>query len=352
MVLFLFLVCALATPLKAISKADTERLRGAMIPPLATARDLHDLAALGANHARWQLTWGGFPRSPADSASPEAYRTWLRGNLRHVRQLLPLCDSLGIKVTLDLHTLPGGTQYRKEEMIRHRLFSDRIWQLEFIRIWEEIAITFRNAPALWAYDLANEPVEGKVAAGLLNWHQLAKVTSHAIRALDPKHKIVLEGTPGGGRLSLLQFKPLPALTNLAYSFHFYDPVAFTHQGIINQDTLTYPGSISGKFWDSTALRQALQPVRDWQLQHHAEIYVGEFSAVRWAPNGSAYRYLRECISVFEEWGWSWAYHAWREWDGWSVEYGSQHSDNVPATEPTDRLLLLKEFFRKNAAVSK
>lgn len=346
-VLFLSLACGIATPLKVISKTDTERLRGTMIPPLATARDLRDLAALGANHVRWQLTWGGFPHSPADTATPSAYRAWLRGTLRHVRQLLPLCDSLGIQVTLDLHTLPGGAQHQKGETIQHRIFNNRHWQGEFIRIWEEIAITFRNAPAIWAYDLANEPVEGKVSAGLLNWQQLAVVTSRAIRALDPKHTIVLEGTPGGGRLSLLRFQPLTALPNLVYSFHFYDPVTFTHQGIINKDTLRYPGNISGNYWDSTALRKALQPVRDWQLAHNAEIYVGEFSAVRWAPDSSAYYYLRDCISIFEDWGWSWAFHAWREWDGWSVEHGEDRNDAQPTSEPTDRILLLKEAFRKN-----
>jgi hypothetical protein len=63
-------------------------------------------------------------------------------------------------------------------------------------------------------------------------------------------------------------------------------------------------------WDKPQLRKALQPVRDFQLAHHVGIYVGEFSALRWAPG--ACNWLRDCIDLFEEYGWDWTYHAYRE----------------------------------------
>lgn len=337
----------LAGARKAHAEPVVPRLRGAMITTWASAQDLRELAALGANHVRWQVTWGGFPQSPADTASPEAYRNWLRPALRHIRLLLPLCDSLGLRVVLDLHTLPGGAVYKDGGLLQHRIFSDLKWQREFIRLWEEIAITFRNAPALWAYDLANEPVEGPMPAGVYDWQNLAAVTARAIRALDPSHTLIAEGAPGGGVPGLLRLKPLPDISDVVYSFHIYDPIEFTHQGIINQDTLYYPGKISGKYWDAAALREWMQPVRDWQLRYGARIYVGEFSAVRWAPDSSAYRYIRDCIALFEEWGWSWAYHAWREWGGWSLEYGSRRDLDSPPVERTDRQMLLEENFRKN-----
>ncbi len=42
----------------------------------------------------WQLTWGGFPKSPAATASSEAYRQWLRENIWYVKLMLPFA-SLG-----------------------------------------------------------------------------------------------------------------------------------------------------------------------------------------------------------------------------------------------------------------
>lgn len=44
---------------------------------------------------------------------------------------------------------------------------------------------------------------------------------------------------------------------------------------------------------------------------------GELSFA-WAEGAG--EYLTDCISLFEEYGWNWSYHAFREWSGWSVEH--------------------------------
>ena len=77
------------------------------------------------------------------------------------------------------------------------------------------------------------------------------------------------------------------------------------------------------------------------------IFLGEFSAIRWAPDGSAHRYIRDCIEIFEKHGWDWTYHAFREWSGWSVEHTSDRSDTQPAKKPTQRKKLLLEWFARN-----
>ena len=98
-------------------------------------------------------------------------------------------------------------------------------------------------------------------------------------------------------------------------------------------------------WDKQQLRKVLQPVRDFQLAYNVHIYVGEFSAVRWAPGAD--KYLRDCIDLFEEYGWDWTYHAYREWDGWSVEHGSDPQDHQPTREPTGRGKIMLDWFGKN-----
>jgi hypothetical protein len=77
------------------------------------------------------------------------------------------------------------------------------------------------------------------------------------------------------------------------------------------------------------------------------IYLGEFSAIRWAPGDSAHQYLRDCIDIFEEYGWDWAYHAFREWDGWSVEHGPDRNNRTRMATPTDREQLLRSWFAEN-----
>jgi len=49
----------------------------------------------------------------------------------------------------------------------------------------------------------------------------------------------------------------------------------------------------------------------------------------------------------EEYEWDWAYHAFREWDGWSVEHGPDRENRERTSEPTDRQRLLVDWFERN-----
>lgn len=330
----------------AAMKETVKTLRGAMIPTFLGREDLRALAGWGANHIRWQLTWNSFPHSPADTASLSSYYGWLQGALDHVDSLLPLCDSLGLHVVLDLHTLPGGYPYPGQA---NRLFGDTALQRTFRAIWKEIAYRFRDAPAIWGYDLGNEPAEGFLPDGVMDWRSLAAATAADIRSIDTHRYIIVEASPYGSWLGLLSFEPLKDISKCIHSFHTYDPLAFTHQGVDGSEAgIHYPGIIAGHYWDSTTIRKHLQPIRNWQLKNGLPmIYIGEFSAIRWAPDSSSYHFLRDCIAIFEDWGWSWSYHAFREWDGWSVEHDSNPDNHERTPQPTDRQLLLINSFRKN-----
>ena len=128
----------------------------------------------------------------------------------------------------------------------------------------------------------------------------------------------------------------------------YIPHEFTHQNVHNAATpKVYPGEIGGRKWDKAELEKALQPAIDFQKKYNVHVYIGEFSAIRWAPDDSAYRYLRDVIDIFESHDWDWSYHAFREWDGWSVEHGADRQDRQRAATPTDRETLLRSWYQKN-----
>lgn len=322
---------------------DLPRLRGVMLGHIKAA-DLQELGTnWNANHVRWQLLWGGFPHSPADNGDLAAYDKWLEGEIKRLDELLPVCEAAGLKVLIDLHTPPGGRNPASE----CRLFHEKRFQDSFLTWWDKMSKHFRDSKAVWGYDLVNEPVEGTVGEGCMTWQELATVTARIVRTNDPVHAIVVEPEPWGGPESMENLAPLP-VSGIVYSAHMYVPHNFTHQGVYNKKTgLTYPGIIDGKHWDKAQLRKALQPVIDFQRDFNVHIYIGEFSAIRWAPEDSACRYLRDCIEIFEENGWDWAYHAFREWDGWSVEHGGDQKDRSKSATDTSRARLLKEWFGKN-----
>ena len=323
---------------------DLPRLRGVMISPNVTAEDLHVLGERWqANHVRWQLLWGGFPHSPADQGDLAAYDAWLESALLRLDRLLPVCREVGLKVLIDLHTPPGG----RNEAAECRLFHEQRFQEAFLGVWAKIARRYRGEQAVWGYDLVNEPVEGVVGDGLLDWHALATRAARAVRAIDRDHALVVEPAPWGSPEALDWFEPLE-VPGVVYSVHMYWPHHFTHQGVDgNPMDIRYPGRIDGRQVGKEQLRQALRPAAEYQRDYGVAIYIGEFSAARWAPGNSACEYLRDVIDLFEEQGWDWAYHAFREWDGWSVEHGPNPKDHAPSRTPTDRERLLRSWFEKN-----
>ena len=84
-------------------------------------------------------------------------------------------------------------------------------------------------------------------------------------------------------------------------------------------------------------------MRDFEQRHGARIFVGEFSAMCYAEGAD--KYIADCISIFKEYGWDWTYHAFREWEGWSVEHTTKDGikeprDFIPSADnPRKRVLI-------------
>jgi len=325
---------------------ELPRLRGAMVSPNIDAESLQVLGQdWNANLIRFQLIRFGAPGRPAN---PVTYQDWLEGELKKLDALLPLAEKYGVRVVVDLHSPPGGKATVSGYIGSDGgLFQDRGAQDAFVEVWRRIASRYLTAKAIWGYDLANEPVEDEASEDCDDWQTLAERTARAIRAIDPQRAIILEPAPWGGPDGLNELLPIN-VSNVVYSVHMYLPHAFTHQGVHKPGpALAYPGMIEGKHWDKAQLEAALSPVIRFQERYRVHIYIGEFSAIRWAPGGSAARYLGDLIEIFEKHNWDWSYHAFREWSGWSVEHSSEREDANPTRSPGDRQRLLRDWFARN-----
>lgn len=323
---------------------DLPRLRGVMYGPRFDEADIRDLALKwNANQIRWQLNWTPMKQAEDWAQDLDAYDRWLESALVECDKALVACEKHRIKVLVDLHTPPGG---RAEGGVC-RMFQEPRYQDKLVEVWDRIARRYRGREVVYAYDLLNEAVEGTVAEGLLDWRDLATKATKTIRAIDPCKPVVFEPSPWGGPDGFDFLEPLE-LDRVIYSFHMYRPHSFTHQGVHDDWTgIAYPGQIEGQYWDREALREAMRPAIEFQQAFNVHIYVGEFSVIRWAPGDSGYNYLRDVIDLFEEYGWDWSYHAFREWDGWSVEHGPDRTDHRRTGTPTRRMELLLNWFQRN-----
>ena len=289
-------------------------LRGCMLPHATKEEDIATLAAWGATLVRFQIArnWTGVD----DNQDLAEYAAWVDSRLDNLADVLEWCNTRGMKVCVDLHTPPGGKRAGDRAM---NMFFKEKFAVAFVETWKRIATRFKGHPALYGYDLVNEPIQ-RVPAPFSYW-ELQRRAAEAIRAIDPDAPIVVESNLGCVAESYRYLSPL-AMDNVIYQVHLYKPYEYTHQGVWGNPReadgrpLVWPDPARG--WTTDHLRRVLAPVRAFQEKHKCRIYVGEFSAVSWAPGADAY--LRDCIALFAEYGWDWTYHAFREWGAWSVEH--------------------------------
>lgn len=326
--------------------------RGFMNPGTFYRDYFPSLAAFHANLLRWQLITSSNDPGTAPQFDPVRYDTWLDGQLTILHDALDAAQAQGLKLAVVMMTPPGGYLDNGTQA----LLSDAAWQAHFIAAWQKIATRLNGHPALYGYDLLNEPHQiGFAPAGLQDWLGVQVAAARAIRAIDLTTPICLEVNGSDVAPNFAWLDPID-VPGIIYSVHMYTPMEFTHQGI--QSTwepnahVPYPGTLNGQPFNKDFLRAHFQPVREFQLAHRVPIYVGEFSAARWAPGAD--RYLADCIELFEEYGWDWSYHAFREYPGWSTERSdlpyAPNGSPLPA-EPTARLELLRTWFAKNPAPS-
>lgn len=312
-------------------------LRGAMTPAgEITEDDFRTMKEWGMTLIRYQMTRQfaviGANRDIAD------FNAFIDGKLEQLdTRILPLAEKYGISVCVCLHVTPGGREKNKELTIYH----EQDYLDSFLDIWRRIATRFKGRRNIYGYDLVNEPIQFSNVQPNMDYWNVQRRAAEAIREIDPDVTIVFESNLWDCPATFSYLSPL-RMGNVVYQVHMYQPGEFTHQGIFGSKTgVVYPNA--EKRWDVNMLRKVLQPVRDFQIQHDAKIYVGEFSAATWAPGAG--KYLEDVISVFNEYGWDWTYHAFRESGCWSVEKEGPNSAHLKDSADNDRKRALLKGLR-------
>ncbi|MGN0852773.1 MAG: glycoside hydrolase family 5 protein [Kiritimatiellia bacterium] len=246
---------------------------------------------------------------------------------------LKLCRKYGLKLVVDLHGGPGT----KRTKYASNVVPGDYDTTNLRKAWRTIATRFREDPAIYGYDILNEP-----ATSPATWDRVFREVVAEIRTVDAKTPVITE--------TVAFHYPDE---NVIYSPHYYSPHTLTHMGIGGGPTVrwSYNNWINGEFWNKDRIREALAPFILFQQRHpEARIYVGEFSCILWAKGAAAY--INDCIELFDEYGWDWTYHAFREWPPWSVEH--EHADDYAlgkvhkAAHDTDRKQALLKGLRNNA----
>ncbi len=94
------------------------------------------------------------------------------------------------------------------------------------KVWSQMATHYKDRSTYILYEILNEP-NGSLTTAV--WGGIQQAAINSIRAVDGKHTIMVGGA-GYNSYTELASLPYYTDTNLLYTFHFYDPFVFTHQG--------------------------------------------------------------------------------------------------------------------------
>ncbi|MEO6995758.1 MAG: cellulase family glycosylhydrolase, partial [Lacunisphaera sp.] len=286
--------------------------------------DVQWIAAQGFDHIRF----------------PIDIRLWLKpdGSLDPVK-LKPFEDAIhwsrkqGLGIILDAHFLPGADFNNGGD---GRAFVDPKLMERSVGIWREIAQRFAQEPADVRFEIINEPVapENK-QLNVLNRHVLA-----AIRESNPT-RIVYLTSNRWSIISTIDDVELPDDPNIAFTFHFYEPIVFTHQnapwvfpkqdlppikfpGMVPAATSpTKPGTSSptdaGRTLSvATDIDAPFAKMAAWAAKHAKgrEILLGEFGVYHVADDASTKAWFDGVLDACKHYGF-----AWNIWGYRSSEFG-------------------------------
>ncbi len=234
----------------------------------------------------------------------------------------------GLLVMVDIHN-----EERAAEL-------DPAWQEAFVRFWGALAKRLsRFDPELTILEIINEPVFDKREE---EWNTLNGRLATVIRQNAPEHTIVTSGPNWGGIDGLKKLKLLPD-KNVIYSFHCYDPFAFTHQGatwagdaVKPLRNVPYPSSpeavepllvslesspASKKLletygkerWNKEKLSARFRQGIDWGVRNQVPLYCGEFGVFPpYAKPEHRGNWFRDFGEVLAENRIGWAVWGWDE----------------------------------------
>lgn len=194
-----------------------------------TKQDIDFLAKSGFNSVRLPMHYNLYTL-PIEKETVKGQNTWLEEGFKITDDLLQWCKENKIYLILDLHAAPGG-QGNDENISDNDKTKPSLWasednQKKTIALWKKLAERYKDAPWIAGYDLINEPninFTGKNPNGtdeMSNaplW-KLQKEITEAIREVDNKHIIFLEGNGWGNNYNGL----IPIWDkNMVFSFHKY-----------------------------------------------------------------------------------------------------------------------------------
>ena len=256
----------------------------------------------------------------------------LKPAVRYVDAALRLLLDAGLAVILDpIHGSSSSDEWER------RLDHDPKFRAAAEAYWEALARHYAAfSTSRIFFEIMNEPhLSAREKVDPAWWQPVQAELAAAIRRGAPSNTIIATGEKWGGIDGLVALKPL-ADRNVVYSFHYYEPMTFTHQGATwtgptraELSRIPYPSSPAAvaataselsdpraraqvlrygeERWDEARIRSGLERAAAWAAANRVPVFCGEFGVYRKvAPPADRLRWIADLRRNLESLGIGWA----------------------------------------------
>lgn len=296
-------------------EAPTEGAWGVVLEPSF----FDAVKAAGFDHVRIPVRFSGHAAASAPYTIDETF-------FRRVDWAIDQVVSRGMSAVVDLH--------HYEELME----APDAHAARFVGLWTQIAARYASRPPSVMYELLNEPSHNLTPE---RWNALLTQALRALRAVDPARTVIVDSTSWAAARDLASLWVPVGDPHLVASFHMYQPILFTHQGMpwmppeFGTTGVVFPGPPRSPVEPSPAAQRvgwvaewfqrynALPPdrnpggfgaiteqfelVRAFAERARVPIYMGEFGAADKGDMASRVIWTRAVRKEAERRGIAWAY---------------------------------------------
>jgi len=195
-------------------------------------------------------------------------------------------------------------------------------------LWRQIAANFASRPnGRLFFELANEPHDNLTPDNLLATLGPALA---AVRETNPTRPVIISGAPWATVDTLATLK-LPDDPNVWPTFHYYDPMDFTHQGADWVSPAFPLGRVYGNQWDKLALVNDPPKAIAFAQRTGKMPFIGESGAYNLIPDAQRAQYHSAVYQAFTKVGVKvcvWAYS--NTFPFWNYDTGKWHAGMLPS----------------------
>jgi endoglucanase len=261
----------------------------ARLASFTTADDFKLIKSLGFDHVRLSI-------NPEPLIVDQATCALRPDAMARLDKSVEEIEAAGLNVVLDIHP---------EEAWKDRLKSGDTGADRFYTFWIGFAQHYaKSDPEKVFFEILNEPTMDD----LYRWAGIQTRTVAFIRGVAPRHTIIATAAAWGGLDGLLALEPVRD-ENVIYSFHWYQPMWFTHQGAtwgsqgwVPLHGVPYPSTPEAvsalkyqetdertrlwferyglEQWNAKRIGAEIAAVAEWAQRRGVPLYCGEFGVFK------------------------------------------------------------------------